>query len=134
MEEITIQFNKVFDLMVDFILSIYDSRSIKLNKTIIDNMRKINKYKIIEEYILWILPYYDKIKGQDEIYFITIMNCTNNKEHEDIRQVLGYFKFLEVLKHFDEDNNKIVFEYQILLCDYAIEYLNMKLHNHSNDT
>lgn len=82
----------------------------------------ISKEKLIESFVIHVLPYKQQIDNGDHYFFI-------NKSFDDIvdnSSDLIYVTEMKKIWHLlDDTNKKVVQEYMKLLCSYALKYFNL---------
>lgn len=135
LSEIVINFNTQLEEFINAIETIHNDENIKRAKLMIRTLNKINATKIIEQFIINIVPYADKIYNRDEDYILNIEGDELNDKlrviklkdvtHED--KLFQVMKFKELWQILDPNDKEAIWEYLQLLTYYAQEYLKIKL-------
>lgn len=104
----------------------FNSTSLSLFNLLTDNKVNVtNKYirdyihictsndesELIEQFIINILPSYDKIKNKD-------LNYLNSNELNEL-----FKNKIDIYRYINDENKEIIFSYLELLCNISIEYL-----------
>jgi len=133
--EIVQNFNLQAEELCSVIETVYTDDEIKKYKYMLKTVNKINAIKMIEQYIIHVVPECDKIYNKDEKFFLNLQNeeIIDKLGQTKLRKELHEDSLVQILKMKDiwmklsEENKNIVWEYFQLLTYYAQEYLKLKL-------
>ena len=123
MDAISNEFNTTCEMFLDLIYSFTKNSDISFYKKAMKKLINADKNKIIEQFIIHCYSYKDKVEAKDKNYFINL-DLENKMNNESLLQII---KVKELFMTFNEDQNNLIFEYLILLCNFSTEYLRMKL-------
>ena len=84
---------------------------------------KANKVSAIENYILYVLQYEEKIEARNEDFFLGIGEG-DNKGELDENSMIEAMKFKYIWHKLSNKRKKIVFDYMIVLNYWARQYFN----------
>jgi hypothetical protein len=133
--EIIKNFNLQMEEFLDVIESIHNDDNIKKARLMVKTLNKINATKIIEQFIINIIPYSEKIYNKDEHYILNLdtdeirdkltnIKVKNTTQEEKILEVM---KLKNLWLNLDTNDKEAIWEYLQLLTYYSQEYLKIKL-------
>jgi len=133
--EIVKNFNIQIEEFLDVMESIHNDDNIKKARLMVKTLNKINSTKIIEQYIINIIPYADKIYSKNEEYILnldvdeikdklTTIKVKNSTQEEKLLEVM---KLKQLWTTLDTNDKEAIWEYLQLLTYYGQEYLKIKL-------
>lgn len=116
-------FNKTLLSLASQISVICPQNIVSSNVSTIDTI--INRFpeKVIEQFIIYVLPDKDKIDNGDENYFLNkdYSKVIKDKKKGDL--INDIFQFKEIWKELSNNNKKMVINYMKCLCYFAQVYL-----------
>jgi hypothetical protein len=122
MEIISYEFNNTCEMFLDLIYSFTNDSDISFYKKAMKKIINMDINKIIEQFIIHCYIYKDHVDSKNINHFLNL-NLKNKYEKESL---LGVIKIKEIFNTFDQDQNNLIFEYLILLCNFSTEYLKIK--------
>lgn len=121
-QEITQEFNATF---IDMITQISEKISDDtIDSTICSTLKIIinnHPQKIIEIFIIHVLPHKNKIESGDENYFL-VDDTIDNKYRDDKLIIDKILTFKKLWIKLNENDKKIIIKYLTILCYYATHY------------
>jgi hypothetical protein len=123
MNEIINDFNEYIMNLVTEISIICPNSIISNNKTKISKLIEIKKNKLVELFIIYVLPDKEHIEQENDDYFInnSYKHITND-ENDTIKQV---FEFKHIWKNLNSTNKQIVRDYMKILLSLASDYFKL---------
>jgi hypothetical protein len=119
-------FNNYAETLFIFMESILQNNTLKLIKPFISQLVKENSNKIIDNFILTVFQYEEKILAGDDDFFLKQDFSELNLDNQQVMQV---FEFKSIWTSLIPDNQKTIKEYMQLLCKIARKYFNIKYDN-----
>ena len=123
MDAISNEFNITCEMFLDLIYSFTKNSDISFYKKAMRKLINADKNKIIEQFIIHCYSYKDQVESKNTKYFINL-DLESKMNNESLLEII---KVKELFMTFNEDQNNLIFEYLILLCNFSTEYLKMKL-------
>ncbi|VVU94327.1 hypothetical protein CPAV1605_49 [seawater metagenome] len=122
------KFNDYIEEMLTQLNNCVNDEDIKLYKGMFTKLRRINSSKAIEQFIIHVLPYKDKIVANDESFFLNHDEASllNDDNEESIMKAL---KFKELWSSISNNSKENLFKFFQVLIYYAEEYFKMKYKN-----
>lgn len=122
MDAISNEFNTTCEMFLDLIYSFTRNSDISFYKKAMKKLVNADKNKIIEQFIIHCYSYKEQVELKNTKYFINL-DLENKMNNESLLQII---QIKELFMTFNEDQNNLIFEYLILLCNFSTEYLRMK--------
>ena len=113
------EFNTYSIQFIDFVYEITTNSDISFYKKAAAKIMEVDKYKIIEQFIAYCLKYKDKIDLKDKQFFLLTdfsSECNNDS-------LLHVIKIKELFIKIDDNTVELIFQYLIVLCELAENYL-----------
>ena len=126
-KELLNNFNDTTFMFMDFLNTIKEEKNFNFYKLFSQKIVKLEPTKLIEQYILYCLPYYQHIITKNEHFFLK--NDFEYDKNNDIKEYENLFNVVKIKTIFnccDADTKNFIFEYLILLSNYAKDYFNLK--------
>jgi hypothetical protein len=116
------EFNEVFLELSCQLAGLFPNSIISNNLQNLKHVIGISKEKLMESFVIYVLPYKQQIDSGNQDFFI-------NKSFDDLvnnSNDLIYVTELKKIWHLlDNTNKQVVQEYMKLLCSYALKYFNL---------
>ena len=116
MNQIIDEFNNTSFMFIDFIDLMVNEKDIKKIRNKMKTAILFNKKRLIDNFVINILPHYNHIVSKNSKYFIDL-NCDYEQNI-----LIGIIKAKNIFTNFDDKNKDILFDYLKLLSDFALEY------------
>lgn len=121
-KEIIDNFNDVSISFLDFIKTLNKNPKIELCKTISQQIIKLQPNKLIEQYIVHCLVHHEKLEERDEDYFRNL----DVKISDKYSNLFDVVKIRNILESYDSKTKNLLFDYLIILSNYAKQYFKLK--------
>ena len=120
MTDLVTEFNTTSNMFMDYIDTLLNDSEVKYYKKMMNRVERFGKKRLIENYIINCLPYYDYIINKDYNFFIDIEITTD-------KSLFNFLKRKQIFIILDENKLNIIFEYLILMSNYSKEYQRVKM-------
>ena len=115
---LVLEFNQTTVMFLDFLYSITKDSDLTFYKKVVKRISTSEKNKMIEQFIINCLPYYQHIQNRDDNFFLNFnIDNLNNKSLLKIIKIKKIFRTLSV------EQKSMIYQYLILLSDYSKEYM-----------
>jgi len=123
--------NKFNDCIEEMLIQLYnciDDTDLDMYASMFRKLKKINATKAIEQFIIYALPYKDKIINEDETFFLNHDEASLIKNDSDT-SIMKALKFKQIWKDLSQTSKMNLFKFFQVLVYYAEEYFKIK-YNH----
>lgn len=132
LSQIVNKFNDFTEEMLNQMYQSTDDKDIRVYGSMFSKLRKINSTKAIEQFVIYVLPYKDKIINEDESFFL------NHDESDLIKDdsqdnIMKALKFKQLWSGLSNNSKKNLFKFFKVLVYYAEEYFKIKYSNLVNN-
>lgn len=125
--ETVVEFNNQLLTFLEELQKIHNDNDVVTNITIIKQGIEFNAFLLIDQFVLLVYPFKDKIDMQDEQFFLQMdINSHIGGGKDEFMQIM---KFTGVWKSLNSETKQSIFDYMKVLVYYAEEYLKKKLFN-----
>jgi len=121
MDNIINEFNSTTLTFIDFLKSLTNDSDLGFYRRVSDKIIRTEPNKLIEQYCIHCLPHYQQVLKKDENYF---MNYNLEMDTQD--NLLKAMKVQTIFPKLKADAKNLIFEYLIILSNYAKDYFNLK--------
>lgn len=116
-------FNEQLINFLEDIQKIYNDNDVETTISLIKDGVKFNAKLIIEQFILKVLPFKEKIYEQDEDFFLSMdLNKHIGGGQNELQKIM---KFTKVWTKLSSDDKQIIFDYMKVLIHYTEEYFKL---------
>jgi len=129
--EIVSNFNSQADDLMSQMYACSLDYDIKVYHEMFKKLKLFNATKAIEQFILYVLPYKEKIYENDETFFLSKSGeelIGDNSEYT----LMQSLKFKDLWQTLTNDSKANIFKFFKVMVYFAEEYLKIKLSNNSN--
>lgn len=125
--EIVNNFNCQADDLMTQMYSCSQDYDIKVYHDMFRKLKRFNATKAIEQFIIYVLPYKEKIYDDDETFFLEKSGeeLTGDKSEYTMMQSLKFKDLWQTLSNDSKDN---IFKFFKVMVYFAEEYLKIKYH------
>ena len=116
MEEIANEFNEGVLSLLDLIKTVTGKNELEFYYKVVRNFMVVEKHKLIEQYIIHCLPHKKRLEEKNIDFF---KNIKYEEKHNNLFQIV---KIKDMANTVSSEEINLVFEYLILLSNYAIQY------------
>ena len=121
---ITLKFNNSLNIFISYLREINSKdKDLKNLQTIVNGLIKTNYKSCIEQFILNILEYGDKIIEHDYLYFHNLDLKFDNDKNKYLMKLL---KFKKYANNLNDEQKTTIFDFLELLVYQSREYLKLK--------
>lgn len=116
-------FNEQLINFLEDVQKIYNDNDVETTISLIKDGVKFNAKLIIEQFILKVLPFKEKIYDKDEDFFLSMdLNKHIGGGQNELQKIM---KFTKVWTTLSEDDKEIIFDYMKVLIHYTEEYFKL---------
>ncbi|AYV78776.1 MAG: hypothetical protein Edafosvirus32_7 [Edafosvirus sp.] len=119
-DELCMWFNGTTLELADEMTKLFPKSLISTNLKDLKNLIKMYPKKLIELFVIYVLPDKEEIDNENEKYFLE--NSFNKHIKDDNNLIKQMFQFKTIWKQLDDENKKTVISYMKFLCEYAQQY------------
>jgi hypothetical protein len=132
LSKIVKKFNDFTEDMLNQMYISTDDNDIRVYESMFSKLRKINSTKAIEQFIIFVLPYKDKIINEDESFFLN-QDESNLIKDDSQDNIMKALKFKQLWSSLSNNSKENLFKFFKVLVYYAEEYFKNKYSNLINN-
>ena len=127
---ISAEFIEIFGMLFEMIISFDNNSFIKRHKDVFLSVIKHNPTITIEQFIIKVMPYHEKIKAKDAGFFLEKDYKDDLKDIDNVANksdtILEYItKLKSIWKDLDTDDRNTIFFFMEQLCEKASAYFQL---------
>lgn len=115
---LVLEFNQTIIMFLDFLYSITKDTDLTFYKKVISKISTSEKNKMIEQFIINCLPYYQQIQNKDDNFFLNF-----NSDNLNNKSLLKVIKIKTIFKSLSLEEKNMIYQYLILLSNYGKQYM-----------
>lgn len=126
--EIVNNFNSQADDLMSQMYACSQDYDIKVYHNMFRKLKSFNATKAIEQFIIYVLPYKEKIYEDDESFFLSKSSADLVGDASEY-SMMQSLKFKDLWQTLNDESKDNIFKFFKVMVYFAEEYLKIKYHN-----